>query len=85
VTNPKITSEVAPPPFGSNTTTTFTYALGIGLQKALPCGFAAAIGYEFTDWGRTQLARAASQTLNQGPTLNHLYANQLLLSLFYST
>lgn len=85
VTNPKTTAEVAPPPFSSNTTTTFTYSLGIGIQKSLLCGFAAAIGYEFTDWGRTQLGRARSQTLNQGPTLNHLYANQVLLSLFYST
>ncbi|MHB1947715.1 MAG: porin family protein [Gammaproteobacteria bacterium] len=82
--SPKITSEVPAPPFKSNTTTTFTYSFGIGIQKSLTPEFKAAIGYELTDWGRTQLARATGQTVNQGLTLNHLYANQLQLSLFYS-
>jgi len=80
---PKITEEVAAPPFNSNTTTTLTYTLGVGLQKSLTTHLQAAIGYEFSDWGKTQLARAAGQTLNQGLTLNHLYAQQVQLSLFY--
>ncbi|MDR3492411.1 MAG: porin family protein [Gammaproteobacteria bacterium] len=80
---PKISEEVAAPPFHSNTTTTFTYTLGIGLQKSFNSHLQAAIGYEFADWGKTQLSRAAGQTVNQGLTLNHLYGNQLLFSLFY--
>lgn len=80
---PKISEEVAPPPFNSNTTTSFIYTLGIGLQKSLNTHFQAAIGYEFADWGKTQLSRASWQTINNGPTQNHLYANQVQLSLFY--
>jgi len=80
---PKIVEEVAAPPFTSNTTTTFTYTLGIGLQKSLSPQLQAAIGYEFADWGKIQLSRAVSQTVNQGLTLSHLYAHQLQLSLFY--
>jgi opacity protein-like surface antigen len=81
---PSIMSEVAPPPFGSNTKTTFIYTLGMGLQKSFNPHLHAAIGYEFADWGKTQLASAAGQTLNQGLSLNHLYANQLQLALFYT-
>lgn len=80
---PKISEEVVPPAFQSNTTTTFSYTLGIGLQKSFTSHIQAAIGYEFADWGKIQLARAPGQTVNQGPSLNHLYAQQLQFSLFY--
>ncbi len=80
---PKIPEEVPAPFFQSNTTTTFSYALGIGIQISFTPQLQAAIGYEFADWGKTQLSRAPGQTLNQGLTLNHLYAHQLQLSLFY--
>jgi hypothetical protein len=80
---PTISSEVAAPPFNSNSTTSFVYTLGIGLQKSLSPNLQVGLGYEFADWGKTQLARADGQTLNQGLTINNLYANQLLLTLFY--
>jgi opacity protein-like surface antigen len=80
---PKSSSEVPAPPFGAQTTTTFVYTLGIGLQKSLTENLHVALGYEFADWGKTQLSSANGQTLGQGLTLNHLYANQLQLSLFY--
>jgi len=80
---PNIAEEVAAPPFNSDSTTTLSYTLGIGLQKSFNSHVQAAIGYEFADWGKIKLARAAGQTLNQGLTLNHLYAHQLQLSLFY--
>lgn len=83
-TYPTNTAEVVPPSFASNTTTTFTYTLGIGLQTSFTTQLQAAIGYEFADWGQIQLSRAAGQTTNQGLALNHLYANQLQLSLFYT-
>lgn len=82
--SPKISQEVAAPGFQSNTTTTFTYTLGIGLQVSLTPQLQAAIGYEFADWGKIQLARAPGQTVNQGLTLNHLYGNELQLALFYA-
>jgi opacity protein-like surface antigen len=81
--SPTITEEVTAPPFKSNTTTAFTYTVGLGLQTSLNAHFQAAAGYEFADWGHVELARAAGQTQNQGLTLNHLYANQLQISLLY--
>jgi len=80
---PKIVEEVAPPSFASNTTTSLIYTLGIGLQKSINTHLQAAIGYEFADWGQTQLSRAFGQTINHGLTESHLYANQVQLSLFY--
>lgn len=83
IITPKIVEEVPAPSFRSHTMTTFTYTVGIGLQSSITPQFQAAIGYEFADWGKVQLARAPGQTLNQGLSLNHLYANVLQLSLFY--
>jgi opacity protein-like surface antigen len=80
---PQSSAEIAAPPFNSNTSTTFTYTLGIGLQKSLTTNLQIAVGYEFGDWGKIQLSRAAGQTLNQGLTLSHLYSHQVQLSLFY--
>jgi opacity protein-like surface antigen len=79
---PKISEEVAAPAFASNTTTAFSYTLGIGLQKTFK-NLQVAIGYEFSDWGRSSLSLAAGQTTIQTPKLNHLYAQTLQLSLFY--
>jgi opacity protein-like surface antigen len=81
--SPKISEEVPPPLFHSNTTTTFSYTLGIGLQKSISKQLQIGIGYEFADWGKTSLSAATGQTSNKGLTLNHLYAQALKLSLFY--
>lgn len=80
---PRIPTEVASPAFGANTTTTFSYTLGIGLQKRFYENLQVAIGYEFADWGKSSLSPAANQTTSQNPTLNHLYAHTLQLSLLY--
>lgn len=80
---PTISEEVAAPPFTSNTTTTLIYTLGIGLQKSLNKQLQVAIGYEFANWGKVNLSPAVGQTTNQALTLNHLYAQELQLSLFY--
>jgi hypothetical protein len=40
-------------------------------------------GYEFADWGKSGLNRAAGQTLNTGLALNHLYTNGVLVNLTY--
>ncbi|MDX2345444.1 MAG: porin family protein [Legionella sp.] len=81
---PKITEEVATPNFKNQTKTSFSYTFGLGLQKAIIPQIQAAIGYEFADWGRSKLARANNQTLNQGLSLKHFYAQQLQFSLFYT-
>jgi opacity protein-like surface antigen len=80
---PTNSTEVAPPPFNSNSNTSFVYTAGIGFQKSLTENLQVALGYEFADWGKAQLSRADGQTINQGLTVNNLYTNQLLLSLFY--
>jgi opacity protein-like surface antigen len=80
---PKISEAVPAPEFTSNTTTTLAYTLGLGIQKSLNPQLQVALGYEFTDFGKIQLSRATGQILNQGLSLNHLYTQQIQLSLFY--
>jgi opacity protein-like surface antigen len=81
--NPVISEAVPAPAFGSNTTTAFTYALGIGIQKSFTPHLQAAIGYEFSNWGKIQLAHAPGQTVGEGLSLNHFYAQEIQFSLFY--
>ena len=71
------------PNFASNTETSFTYTLGIGLQRALSQNWQVGIGYEFADWGQSQLKAGYDQI--QGPklALNHLYTNGLMFNLTY--
>lgn len=69
--------------FSYNTSTAFTYNLGIGLQRELTQHWQVGVGYEFADWGRTSLDRAPDQTLGNGLSLTHLYTNGLLFNLTY--
>ncbi|MFZ4076625.1 MAG: SPOR domain-containing protein [Legionellaceae bacterium] len=70
--------------FESNTTTALTYTLGAGIQTDLNASWQIGVGYEFADWGRAGLGRAAVQTLGDGLQLNHVYSNELQLNLTYS-
>lgn len=79
----KIWEEIPAPPFTDNSTTTLVYTLGIGLQKEINGHLQAGIGYEFSDWGKSNLGAAPGQTLNTGLRLNHLYTNELQFSLSY--
>ena len=81
---PTISEAVVMSNFASNTTTTFTYTLGAGVQRHLNPHWQAGVGYEFADWGRSQLSRASGQTLNTGLSLSHLYINGFLFNLTYS-
>ena len=69
--------------FSSRTYSAFSYTLGIGIQKILNQNWQIGIGYEFTDWGKSQLDRASEQTLNSGLSLRHLYTNGSLLNVTY--
>lgn len=69
--------------FSSHTETSLTYTVGAGIQQSLNQHWQLGIGYELTDWGSSALSRAAGQTMNGGLFLNHLYINQLQLSLSY--
>jgi opacity protein-like surface antigen len=79
----KIYEEVPAPDFASNTTKVLTFAFGIGLQESLTDNLKASIGYEFADWGKSQLTRASGQTQNDGLIINNLYINSVLISLSY--
>ncbi|MCR9191853.1 MAG: porin family protein [Gammaproteobacteria bacterium] len=81
--SPDIYEEVAPPPFHDDVTTTYTYSLGVGMQKQLRPNIYFGIGYEFADWGVANLGAATGQTLNGGLQLNHVYTNELLFSINY--
>ena len=69
--------------FSSHTTTTFTYTIGAGLEYAIDKNWQAGVGYEFADWGKSQLGTAQGQTLGGGLTSDHLYTNSILLNLTY--
>jgi len=71
------------PNFSSYTQTSFTYTVGAGVQKALNAHWQVGAGYEFADWGKSQLDRALGQTQNRGLVLNHLYTNGVLFNLTY--
>ncbi|MBA2648652.1 MAG: outer membrane beta-barrel protein [Legionella sp.] len=71
------------PNFSNHTETAFTYTLGVGLQKCINDHWQVGAGYEFTDWGHSELGRAPGQTLNTGLRLNHLETNGLMFNLTY--
>jgi opacity protein-like surface antigen len=80
---PLISEATTMPNFSSNTQTSFTYTLGAGVQKVLTSHWQVGVGYDFSDWGRSQLGRSSGQTLNSGLRLNHLYTNGVLLNVTY--
>ncbi|NCT56406.1 MAG: porin family protein [Legionella sp.] len=80
---PTISEAAVMPNFASNTTTAVTYTVGAGFQRDLNQHWQAGIGYEFADWGKSQLNRASGQTMHTGLSLNHLHTNGFLLNLTY--
>ena len=80
---PKIEEEVAPPPFNASTKTVVTYAFGVGLQESISDNWKASIGYEFANWGTSQLSKADGQTMGSGLIINNVYINSVLISLTY--
>jgi len=77
---PTISEAVVMPNFTNNTTTALTYTLGTGIQRNLTPHSQIGIGYEFADWGQSQLDRASGQTVNRGLFLSHLYTNGFLIN-----
>ena len=69
--------------FANNTLTAFTYTLGFGAQYELSTNWQVGGGYEFADWGSSQLGRADDQTINTGLSMNHLYTNGIMLNITY--
>lgn len=80
---PLISQAVVMPNFNSNTTTAFTYTLGVGVQHALANNLQIGLGYEFADWGQNQLNPAFAQTLGNGLNLSYFYTNGLMFNVTY--
>lgn len=80
---PTIFEAVPNPNFTSQTTTSFTYTLGVGLQAVVAKHWQLGMGYEFADWGKSELGKAAGQTTNHGIELDHLYTNGLMFNITY--
>jgi opacity protein-like surface antigen len=80
---PLIEEAVAPNPFKDNTVSSFSYSLGVGLEKNIATHFKFGISYEFFDWGSSSLGLASGQTTTTHLGMSHLYVNTLLFSLSY--
>ncbi|STX28871.1 Opacity protein and related surface antigens [Legionella beliardensis] len=81
-TNTPLIPEAVPNPnFHNHTKNTFTYTVGAGLQKSITDYLQAGIGYEFADWGKSELGRAYGQTVNNRLDLNHFYTHGLMFNL----
>ena len=81
---PVISTVLPSPNFQTNTETDFTYTLAAGVQKKLNPNWAIGAGYQFADWGKSQLNRAPGQTMNTGPGFNHFYTSEAQFNLTYS-
>ena len=77
---PLIFEALPEPVFRLNTTTAFTYAAGVGVQRALNAHLQAGIAYECVDWGKNALAAAPGQSMGGGLSLNHYYTNGLMFT-----
>lgn len=80
---PTVCGALPNPNFASNTATSFTYSIGAGIQREFNNHWQVGIGYEFADWGKSELGRATGQTLNTGISLSNMYTNGILLNITY--
>lgn len=82
-TNTPLIFEALANDFEDHTKTAFTYTLGAGVQKTMSEHWQLGVGYEFADWGKSEMGRILGQTMNSGLALNHLYTNGILFNLTY--
>ena len=80
--SPTIYQAVPVPGFASKTISSFTFAVGIGFQHAIQKNWQVGLGYEFSDWGKSQLGSAEGSNTS-GLSLSHLYVNSLLFNVTY--
>ncbi|KTD16483.1 outer membrane protein [Legionella jordanis] len=81
--SPLIPEALANSNFSNHTKTAFTYTVGAGVQKHLGAHWSIGAGYEFADWGKSELGKAAGQLFDNRLKLNHLYSNAVLFNLTY--
>lgn len=71
--------------YSNNTTTSFSYAVGIGIDATVTERVRMGIGYRFTDLGKVTLGNAVIDTTSVPGTLSqsHWYANEVLAQLLF--
>lgn len=74
---PLIAGAVPSLPFASETQTSFTWGVGLGVDYALNPHARLGVGYQFADLGSVSLGPTPSATTNQTLSFPHLYTNQL--------
>ncbi len=80
---PTIDGAVATRDFKKNLTTAFTYTLSAGLLHKINQNHKIGIGYEFADWGKSELKPSLGQTTSQVLSLRHFYTHGVLLHFSY--
>ena len=81
----------APPIYGDNNQTNFSYNLGLGVDTSINQNLRFGLGYRFSDFGKTALAQGQIMMGGYEPPVGvlfalsvpHVYANQFLVSLSY--
>lgn len=81
--HPVISTVLPSPNFQTHTETDFTYTLSAGVQKILNPNWAIGMGYQFANWGKSRLSRAADQTMNTGPGFYRFYTSEAQFNLTY--
>lgn len=79
----KLFEEILFPVFSPHTKVAFSYSAEVGVQKAIDSHTQVGLGYQFSDWGPSNLRPAVGQTLNGGLYLNHLYTHGAQFSVTY--
>ena len=80
---PLLGSEVPAPLFSDHTTTSFSYTIGLGIEALVDPNWRVGIGYQFANWGQSQLTRAPGQTVGNGLHVANFRVQELMVSLSY--
>ncbi|MFA5959631.1 MAG: porin family protein [Tatlockia sp.] len=80
---PLIFEAVRNPNFTDHSTTAFTYTVSAGVQRNISNNCQIGIGYQFADWGKSQLGPAFDQVFDGGVKLDHLYTNGVMFNITY--
>ncbi|KTD24633.1 outer membrane protein [Legionella maceachernii] len=81
--NTRLFQEIPAPSFSDESKSAFSYTLGAGLETYVDDNWHVGLGYEFADWGRSNLGPAIGQTLGTGPHINSLRTHELQISISY--
>lgn len=83
--SPLIFQSIPTAPFTEGCITSVAYTVGAGIEKAVSAHWHLGVGYEFSDWGKSQLGSIDGLSTSNAPGLSHLYVNQLMFTITYLT